>query len=53
MHYKTEKVGFDLAPVTEFIADKRHVRRVGGSEVEVSKDSLPEPTQIVLLEPAL
>lgn len=53
MHYKTEKVGFDLAPVTAFIADKQRVRRVGGSEIEVTKDSLPDPTEIVVLEPAL
>ena len=53
MHYKTEKVGFNLAPVSEFISDKERVRRVGGSEFEVSKDSLPDPTEIVVLEPAL
>jgi L-ascorbate metabolism protein UlaG (beta-lactamase superfamily) len=53
MHFKTGKVGLDLAPVAEFIAGKQRVRLVGGSEVEVSKDALPEPTEIVVLEPAL
>jgi L-ascorbate metabolism protein UlaG (beta-lactamase superfamily) len=38
MHFRTPKVSFDIAPV---------------DEVEVNKDSLPEPTEIVVLEPAL
>jgi len=53
MHYLTPKVGFDIAPVDDFLADKTRVRRVGGSEIEVTKDTLPEPTEIVVLEPAL
>ncbi len=53
MHFLTPKVGFDIAPVDDFLAGKDRVRRVGGSEVEVNKDSLPDPTEIVALEPAL
>jgi len=29
------------------------VRRIDGSEIEVTKETLPEPTEIVVLEPAL
>jgi L-ascorbate metabolism protein UlaG (beta-lactamase superfamily) len=53
MHYRTPKIGFDIAPVDDFLAGKERVRRVGGSEVEVAKESLPEPTEIVVLDPAL
>lgn len=53
MHFLTPKVGFDLAPVDQFLRGKAAVRRVGGSEVDVTKDALPEPTEIVVLEPAL
>lgn len=53
MHYKTPKVGFNLAPVDGFLAGKPRVRRVAGSEIEVTKATLPEPTEIVVLQPAL
>jgi len=53
MHFKTPKVGFDLQTVDDFLAGKSRVRRVGGPEVEITKEGLPEPTEIVLLEPAL
>jgi len=53
MHYKTPKVGFELAPVDDFLAGKPRVRRVDGSAIEVTKESLPEPTEIVVLRPAL
>ena len=53
MHYKTPKVDFALAPVDDFLAGKQRVRKVEGSEVEVTRDSLPEPTEIVVLQPAL
>lgn len=53
MHYKTPKCGLDLAPVDRFLAGKPRVRRVDGSEIELSRYILPEPTEIVLLEPAL
>jgi L-ascorbate metabolism protein UlaG (beta-lactamase superfamily) len=53
MHYKTPKVGFDLAPVDDFLAGKPRVRRVDGASFEVTGESLPEPTEIVVLRPAL
>jgi L-ascorbate metabolism protein UlaG (beta-lactamase superfamily) len=53
MHYRTPKVGFNIAPVDGFLAGKTRVRRVDGSEIEVTKETLPEPTEIVVLEPAL
>jgi len=53
MHFLAPKVGFDIAPVDGFLAGKPRVRRVNGSEIEVTKETLPEPTEIVVLEPAL
>ncbi|UCC68607.1 MAG: MBL fold metallo-hydrolase [Armatimonadota bacterium] len=53
MHYRTPKVSLNIAAVDGFLADKPRVRRVAGSEIEVAKETLPEPTEIVVLEPAL
>jgi L-ascorbate metabolism protein UlaG (beta-lactamase superfamily) len=53
MHFKTPKAGLPLAPVDGFLADKPRVRRVLGSEIEITPESLPEPTEIVVLEAAL
>jgi L-ascorbate metabolism protein UlaG (beta-lactamase superfamily) len=53
MHYKTPKCGFPLATVEEFLEDKQKVRHMEDSTVEVQPDSLPDPTEIVVLMPAL
>ena len=53
MHYRTPKVSLDIAPVDGFLAGKPRVRRIEGSEIDLDKGSLPEPTEIVVLEPAL
>lgn len=53
MHYRTPKVSLGIAPVDEFLTGKPRVRRVDASEIEVTKDTLPEPTEIVVLQPAL
>jgi L-ascorbate metabolism protein UlaG (beta-lactamase superfamily) len=53
MHYKTPKTGLPLSPVEGFLAGKPRVRKVDGSQIEVAKNTLPEPTEIVVLKPAL
>ncbi|MDO8683934.1 MAG: MBL fold metallo-hydrolase, partial [Armatimonadota bacterium] len=53
MHFKTPKVGFPIAPVDEFIKDKPNVKRLGKSEVEINKNTLPSEREIIVLEPAL
>lgn len=50
MHYKTEKCGFPIAPVEEFVTSKQVERVIG--EYEVTKDALPTSTKIVVLEPS-
>ncbi len=53
MHFKTEKCGFPIAPVEDFLKGKSTVKRVGRSEIDYSKASLPEKMEIVVLEHAL
>jgi L-ascorbate metabolism protein UlaG (beta-lactamase superfamily) len=53
MHFKTPKVGFDLAPVEDFIAGKKNVQRPKTSEIAVTTYTLPAGAQIIVLEPAL
>lgn len=53
MHVKTPQLDFPIAPVDDFLAGKPAVDRVGGSEVEVTREALPAETKIVVLEPAL
>jgi L-ascorbate metabolism protein UlaG (beta-lactamase superfamily) len=53
MHYQAPKTGFSLAPVDAFLEGKTRVRKADGSELEVRADALPEPTEIVVLAPAL
>jgi len=53
MHYKTPKAGFPIAPVDEFLRGKERVKRIGGSEVEITAESLPAETEIWVLENAL
>jgi len=53
MHYRTPKVKLNLASVDGFLSEKPRVRRVEGSEIELTKDTLPKPTEIVVLQPAL
>jgi len=53
MHYKTPKCGFPIEEVDSFLAGKSRVKRIRGSTLEMEKGSLPDPTEIVVLEPAL
>ena len=49
-HYKTTKCGFDIAPVTPFLTHFDEVRRIKSSSVELSKETLPESTECLVLE---
>lgn len=53
MHYKTEVLGFDIAGVDNFLADKKNVKRLDSSEIELKKESLPAESEIVVLKHAL
>jgi len=53
MHFKTPGCAYPIAGVEDFLKGKESVRRMGGSEIELERESLPTGTGIVLLEPAL
>lgn len=49
MHFKTDKCGFPIAPIDDFIREKE-VNKVNG-EFEIKKDTLPANTVIYVLNP--
>lgn len=53
MHFKTNKCGFPIAPVEEFLSGKTIVKKTGASETVFDKTSLPGKAEIVVLEHAL
>jgi hypothetical protein len=53
MHFKTEKCGFPIAPVEDFLKGKKNVRRAKSSEATFEKAALPQQMEIVVLEHAL
>ncbi len=53
MHYKTHKLGFQIAGVEEFAQLAPQVRRLGKSEIEITAENLPQETETWILEPAL
>jgi L-ascorbate metabolism protein UlaG (beta-lactamase superfamily) len=53
MHFKTEKCGFPIAPVEDFLKGKPSVKRPQSSEVSFDKASLPQKMEIVVLDHAL
>ncbi len=52
MHYKTQRLGFQIAGVDEFLKLCPEVRRIGSSEVEVLPATLPTGTETWVLNPA-
>lgn len=53
MHYRTDKCLFPITGVEDFLKGKERVRRVGASEVELKKETLPAETEVIVLEHAL
>ena len=53
MHYKTDKCGFPIAGMDEFLRGKEGVSRLDASEVEFKPGELPASTQIIVLKSAL
>jgi len=51
MHYKTEKLHFDVATVDSFIAGKKNVKQVEQSEIILNADQLPQETEVWVLKP--
>jgi L-ascorbate metabolism protein UlaG (beta-lactamase superfamily) len=53
MHYKTTKCDFPIAPVGDFTVDKKAVRILSGSEIEITRLSIPTEPEVFVLQPAL
>jgi L-ascorbate metabolism protein UlaG (beta-lactamase superfamily) len=53
MHFKTEKCGFPIAPVEDFLKGKTNIKRPKTSEATFDKATLPQQTEVVVLEYAL
>ena len=53
MHFKTEKCGFSIAPVEDFLKGKTNIKRPKASETTFDKATLPLQMEIVVLEHAL
>lgn len=53
MHYKTDKCGFPLARIEEFIDRKRNVSLMATDEIAITKETLPKNQMIMLLDHAL
>ncbi len=52
MHFKTEVLGFPIAPVDDFIKGKENVRQMD-EEVEIKKEALPQKQEVWVLKHAL
>jgi len=53
MHFKTEKCGFPITTVDDFIAGKTNVKKLDKSEIEITKDSLPASTEVQVFKFAM
>ena len=53
MHFKTEKCGFPIAPVEDFLKGKTNTKQPKTSEASFDKKTLPQKTEILVLEHAL
>lgn len=52
MHFKTSKCNFPIAPVDDFLKYAPIAKKAGTSEIEISKDKLPQEREVIVLEHA-
>jgi L-ascorbate metabolism protein UlaG (beta-lactamase superfamily) len=52
MHYKTPKADYPIAGVDDFLKDKKNIRRLSSTEFEVTRESLPGESEIIVLKSA-
>lgn len=51
MHFNNEKCNYPVAGVADFLKGKNNVNQVGNSEIEITRDTLPDG-QVIVLKPA-
>ena len=49
-HFKTSAIDLPFITVDEFTEGKENVRQLGGSEIALSADDLPDPIQILVMD---
>lgn len=52
MHFKTDKLKFDIDGVDKFLKGKSKVKRSGNPVLKIDKNTLPEETEILVLTPS-
>ncbi len=52
MHYKTSVLDFPIAKVEEFIKDKKNVKAINHTQIEISKDAMPKKPEIWVVKMA-
>jgi L-ascorbate metabolism protein UlaG (beta-lactamase superfamily) len=52
MHYKTAKTSYPITGIEEFLKNKTNIRMIPGSQIEISRASLPKEPEIVVLKSA-
>jgi L-ascorbate metabolism protein UlaG (beta-lactamase superfamily) len=52
MHYKTPVLDFPITGVEDFLKGKPHVKRLDACEVEITKENLPQETEVWVLKHA-
>jgi len=50
MHYKTPKTSFPISGIEEFLANKANIRKINSNQIEISRDTLPPITEIIVLK---
>ncbi len=52
MHYKTDRLGddFPIAPVDNFARKVQNVRKIGGSEISLTNETLPKHLEVWILD---
>jgi L-ascorbate metabolism protein UlaG (beta-lactamase superfamily) len=53
MHYKTDKLGFDIDGVDAFTQGEQNVKQIGRAEIDISPGTLPATPEIWVLEHSL
>ena len=53
MHFRNAHCAYPIADAEVFLKERKNVRRIDGSEVEFTKESLPKAAETVVLKPAL
>lgn len=53
MHYKTESIGLPIEGLEGFIKDKKAVKEINDSEIVITKATLPETNEIIIMRHAL